>query len=289
MHIKDLFRHYDLKIEDIDDVIISSVVPDVMHSLENFARKYCDKEAMVVGPGIKTGLNIKYDNPRQVGADRIVNAVAAIEKYGYPLIIVDFGTATTFCAISESGEYLGRKYCDKEAMVVGPGIKTGLNIKYDNPRQVGADRIVNAVAAIEKYGYPLIIVDFGTATTFCAISESGEYLGGTIAPGVKISSEALFQRASKLPRVELIKPGTVIAKNTVSAMQAGLIYGYVGLVDKIIEMMKDELKNPDVKVIATGGLAGLISSETDSIDEIDKFLTLEGLRMIYEKNKENDL
>lgn len=219
MLIKDLFRHYDLKIEDIDDVIISSVVPDVMHSLENFARKYCDKEAMVVGPGIKTGLNIKYDNPRQVGADRIVNAVAAIEKYGYPLIIVDFGTATTFCAISETGEYLG----------------------------------------------------------------------GTIAPGVKISSEALFQRASKLPRVELIKPGTVIAKNTVSAMQAGLIYGYVGLVDKIIEMMKDELKNQDVKVVATGGLAGLISSETDSIDEIDKFLTLEGLRMIYEKNKENEL
>ncbi|TQQ84505.1 type III pantothenate kinase [Peptacetobacter hominis] len=216
MLIKNLFKHENLRIDEIDDVIISSVVPDVMHSLENFCIKYCKKEAMVVGPGIKTGLNIKYDNPKQVGADRIVNAVAGIEKYGYPLIIVDFGTATTFCAISEQGDYLG----------------------------------------------------------------------GTIAPGVKISSEALFQRASKLPRVELIKPGTVIAKNTVSAMQAGLIYGYVGLVDKIIEMMKKELGGDDIKVIATGGLSRLISSETDSIDEIDRFLTLDGLRIIYDKNKE---
>ena len=178
------------------------------------------------------------------------------------------------------------KYCNKKPLVVGPGIKTGLNIKYDNPKQVGADRIVNAVAGIEKYGYPLILVDFGTGTTFCAISEKGEYLGGTIAPGIKISSEALFQRASKLPRVELQKPGMAICKSTVSAMQSGIIYGYVGLVEKIISMMKEELNCGPVKVVATGGLSSLIASETDSIDYVDKFLTLEGLRVIYEKNKE---
>ena len=164
-----------------------------------------------------------------------------------------------------------------------PGIKTGLNIKYDNPKQVGADRIVNAVACVEKYGTPVIVVDFGTATTFCAITNNADYLGGTIVPGLKISSEALFQRASKLPRVELVKPGSVICKNTVSAMQAGIIYGYV---EKIIEMMKRELNQENVKVIATGGLSTLIASETKSIDHVDRFLTLDGLRILHEKNKE---
>ena len=216
MLISNLFKYDDVNMDDIEDVIISSVVPNVMHSLENFC----------------------------------IN------------------------------------YCNKKPLVVGPGIKTGLNIKYDNPKQVGADRIVNAVAGIEKYGYPLILVDFGTGTTFCAISEKGEYLGGTIAPGIKISSEALFQRASKLPRVELQKPGMAICKSTVSAMQSGIIYGYVGLVEKIISMMKEELNCGPVKVVATGGLSSLIASETDSIDYVDKFLTLEGLRVIYEKNKE---
>lgn len=214
--ISSLFQYDKIDMNSIKDVIISSVVPNVMHSLENFCIKYCNKKPLIVGPGIKTGLNIKYDNPKQVGADRIVNAVAAIEKYKSPMIIIDFGTATTFCAISEKGEYLG----------------------------------------------------------------------GTIAPGIKISSEALFQRASKLPRVELTKPGTTIGKNTVSAMQSGIIYGYVGLVDKIVSMMKSELGGKDVKVIATGGLSVLIASETDSIDCVDKFLTLEGLRLIYEKNRD---
>ena len=215
MIIGNLLAHDRIDIKSIDDVIISSVVPNVMHALENFCIKYCEKKPMIVGPGIKTGLNIKYDNPKQVGADRIVNAVAAIEKYGSPLIIVDFGTATTFCAISEKGEYLG----------------------------------------------------------------------GTICPGLKISSEALFNGAAKLPRVELLKPGKTICKTTVEAMQSGIIYGYVGQVEKIISMMKKELCNEDVKVIATGGLSSLIHSETDSIDYVDKFLTLEGLRLIYRKNK----
>ena len=216
MLINNLFQYDNVDKDLIKDIIISSVVPNVMHSLENFC--------------------IKYFN--------------------------------------------------KQPLIVGPGIKTGLNIKYDNPKQVGADRIVNAVAAIEKYKSPMIIIDFGTATTFCAISEHGEYLGGTIAPGIKISSEALFQRASKLPRVELVKPGSTICKNTVSAMQSGIIYGYVGLVDKIVDMMKKELNQENVKVIATGGLANLIATETESIDSVDRFLTLDGLRLIYDKNKE---
>ena len=145
--------------------------------------------------------------------------------------------------------------------------------------------IVNAVGAIEKYGSPLIIVDFGTATTFCAISDKAEYLGGTICAGLKISSEALFSGTAKLPRVELVKPGKTICKSTVEAMQSGIIYGYVGQVEKIIKMMKKELGGNDVKVIATGGLATLIHSETDSIDYTDKYLTLDGLRIIYDKNK----
>ena len=215
MLIGNLLTYDKIDLKSIDDIIISSVVPNVMHALENFCIKYCEKKPMIVGPGIKTGLNIKYDNPKQVGADRIVNAVAAIEKYGSPLIVVDFGTATTFCAISEKAEYLG----------------------------------------------------------------------GTICPGLKISSEALFNGAAKLPRVELIKPGKTICKATVEAMQAGIIYGYVGQVEKIISMMKKELGSEDVKVIATGGLSTLIHSETDSIDYIDKYLTLDGLRLIYLKNK----
>lgn len=180
---------------------------------------------------------------------------------------------------------MSMKYCNKEPLIIGPGIKTGMNIKYDNPRAVGADRIVNAVSAYNKYGGPLIVVDFGTATTFCAISEDGNYLGGTIAPGIKISSEALFQRTAKLPKVELRKPKSVICKNTINSMQSGIIYGYVGLVDYIIERMKMELGGTVKAVIATGGLSTLIASESKAIDKIEKLLTLEGLRMIYEMNK----
>ena len=162
-----------------------------------------------------------------------------------------------------------------------------MNIKYDNPREVGADRIVNAVAAYEKYGGPIIIVDFGTAITFCAVSRGGEYLGGAIAPGIKISSEALFTRTAKLPKVELIKPDTVIAKNTVSSIQSGLIYGYIGLVDYIVERMMEELKDEgEVKtVIGTGGFSSLIGSESKYINKIDKLLTFDGLRIIYGRNK----
>ncbi len=179
---------------------------------------------------------------------------------------------------------MSEKYFYCQPLVIGPGIKTGLAIKYENPREVGADRVVNAVAGFHKYGGPLIIVDFGTATTFCVINEVGEYLGGAIAPGIKISTEALVARASKLPRVELIKPKSLIGKNTVASMQAGIIYGFVGQVEGIINRMKSEL-NFNPTVIATGGLANIIAEETEAIDMIDEFLTLEGLRIIYEMNR----
>lgn len=215
--IEQIFNYHGLKTSDIDAVMISSVVPPLMYTLQAVSKKYFK--------------------------------------------------------------------CDP--YIVGPGIKTGMNIKYDNPREVGADRIVNAVAAYEQYGGPIIVVDFGTAITFCAISKSGEYLGGAIAPGIKISSEALFMRTAKLPKVEIVKPDRVICKNTVNSIQAGLIYGYVGLVDNIIAKMKEELSEEgEVKtVVATGGLASLISSESKYINRIDKLLTLEGLRIIYDRNK----
>lgn len=183
-------------------------------------------------------------------------------------------------------EALIRKYFGVEPLVVGPGTKTGMPIVYDNPREVGADRIVNAVAAYAKYGGPLIIVDFGTATTFCVVSKRGEYMGGSIAPGIGISTEALFQRASKLPRIEMVRPTAVIAKNTVAAMQSGIYYGFTGQVDGIVNRMKEEL-GPDTKVIATGGLAEMISQESNTIETVDPFLTLEGLLLIYDRNRNN--
>lgn len=218
IQVIELFSHNNLSFSDIEGVIISSVVPNIMYSLEHMISKY---------------FNIK-------------------------------------------------------PIIVGPGVKTGINIKYDNPKEVGADRIVNAVAAHEIYRKPLIIIDFGTATTFCALTKEAYYLGGTICPGIKISSDALFERAAKLPRVELIKPSGVICKNTVASMQAGIIYGYAGQVDYIISKMKKEmiaLGEEEPFVVATGGLAKLISEESKSIDEINSILTLEGLRVIYEKNK----
>lgn len=194
--------------------------------------------------------------------------------------------------IMYSLEHMIKKYFEVNPIVVGPGVKTGINIKYDNPKEVGADRIVNAVAAHELYKGSLIIIDFGTATTFCAVTSRGDYLGGTISPGIKISSEALFERAAKLPRIELIKPAAVICKNTVSSMQAGIVYGYIGQVDYIVSKMRKELMElgeQEPTIIATGGLAKLISEESRFVDKIDPILTLKGLRIIYEKNKEQVL
>lgn len=191
--------------------------------------------------------------------------------------------------IMYSLEHMIRKCFNMEPLVVGPGVKTGVNIKYDNPKEVGADRIVNAVAAHEKYKKPLIIIDFGTATTFCAVTKRGNYLGGNIVPGIKIASEALFERAAKLPRVELEKPRSIICKNTITSMQAGIIYGYIGQVEYIVNMMKNEmmeLGEEEPLVLATGGLSTLISEGTRIIDKIEPQLTLEGLKIIFEKNRE---
>ncbi|KZE68130.1 type III pantothenate kinase [Fictibacillus phosphorivorans] len=214
MLILDLFRHVNIHKEQIEGIIISSVVPPIMFALERMC--------------------VKYFNQRP--------------------------------------------------LVVGPGIKTGLNIKYENPREVGADRIVNAVAAIHEYDAPLIIVDFGTATTYCYINEHKQYMGGAIAPGINISTEALYTKAAKLPRIEIAKPEGVIGKNTVNAMQAGILYGYVGQVEGIVKRMKEQ-SSIEPKVIATGGLANLIAAESNVIDHVDPFLTLKGLLLIYDKNK----
>jgi type III pantothenate kinase len=213
MIIKSLFEHDGLALQEIDGIIISSVVPPIMLALERMCQKYFDIKPLVVGPGVKTGLDIKYENPREVGADRIVNAVAAIHEYGSPLIIVDFGTATTYCYINEHRQYLG----------------------------------------------------------------------GAIAPGINISTEALYSRAAKLPRIEITTPEGVIGKNTVSAMQAGIVYGYVGQVEGIVRrMMEQSAKMPTV--IATGGLSNLIAQESSIIDIVDPYLTLKGLQLIYKRN-----
>jgi type III pantothenate kinase len=181
-------------------------------------------------------------------------------------------------------EPLCQKYFNLKPLIVGPGVKTGMPIFYDNPKEVGADRIVNAVAGYEKYKKDLIIVDFGTATTFDYVSEKGEYMGGCISPGIMISSDALFERAAKLPRVELSKPKSIVAKDTVSSMQAGIMYGYAGLVDGICDRMKAEVKSNPL-VVATGGLAKIVAPETKSINVVDEMLTLEGLRIIYLRNR----
>ncbi len=181
-------------------------------------------------------------------------------------------------------ERAGRHYFGFPPLFVGPGIRTGMPIKYENPRDVGADRIVNAIAAQELYGVPLILVDFGTAITFCAVSVRGEYLGGVIVPGIEISCEALFARAARLPRVELVRPPQVIGRNTVHSIQSGIVYGYAGLVDSIVRRMRAEMEgNP--RVVATGGGAEMIARECETIETVDQFLTLWGLRLIYARNQ----
>jgi type III pantothenate kinase len=181
-------------------------------------------------------------------------------------------------------EHSIKKYFKIDPMIIGPGTKTGINIRCQNPKEVGVDKIVNAVAGFEIYGGPLIIVDMGTATTFCAISSRGEYLGNVICPGIKISSEALYQKAAKLPRIDLIKPESVIGKNTILSMQSGIFYGYVGQIEYIVRRMKHEMQEDTVKVIATGGLVRLISDECKTITEVNSTLTLNGLRIVYERN-----
>jgi type III pantothenate kinase len=187
-------------------------------------------------------------------------------------------------------ERLARKFFGKPPLWIEPGVRTGMPIRYDNPAEVGADRIVNAVAAYEKFGkthgapLPMVVVDFGTATTLDAVSAKGEYLGGAICPGVTISADALFQRAARLPRIDVRKPSNVIGRTTVMAMESGLFYGYVGMVEGLVRRMNAELGG-NAKCVATGGLAAVIAPETQLIDAVDIDLTLHGLRIVWGRNQ----
>jgi len=182
-------------------------------------------------------------------------------------------------------EHMCQNYFGMTPLWVAPGIKTGINIKYENPRELGPDRIANAVAAYEIYGGPVIYIDFGTATTFGVVDEKGSFIGGCICPGIKLASEALVSGTAKLPRFELNRPQSIIGKTTVSNMQAGLLYGYIGQVNYIIRKIKQEMNNENIHVVATGGLAVLISDESKAINTLDGLLTLKGLRLIFERNK----
>jgi type III pantothenate kinase len=198
--------------------------------------------------------------------------------------ITDIIIACVVPPLLNAFEGLCQRYFNVTPMIVGRGLKTGMPIHYDNPKEVGADRIVNAVAAYERYRKGVIIVDFGTATTFDCVSEAGAYIGGAIAPGVVVSCEGLFQKASKLPRVEIFaRPRAVITKDTISGMNSGIIYGYAGLVDGIVRRMKKEV-DYDMTVVATGGLASLICEVSETIEHVEEFLTLEGLMLIFKRN-----
>ena len=185
-------------------------------------------------------------------------------------------------------ERMCRTYLKIQPLMLGPGLKTGLNLKVDDAKEVGADRVVNNVSAVKKYGYPLIIIDFGTATTFNVIDEKSQFVGGVIAPGIKGSLDSLVNGTAKLPRVEIERPKSVIGRNTVTNMQSGIFFGFAGLVEYIVKKIKREMKADKIKVIATGGFSEVIAGEISCIDEVDKLLTLSGLKYLYDLNSANN-
>jgi len=192
--------------------------------------------------------------------------------------------ASTVPQLHRAYEDFAKDYAKAELLDLGPGVKTGVPIRYDDPREVGPDRIANAVAAVERYGAPAIVVDFGTSTNFDVVSPAGEYVGGVLAPGIEVSMEALFSRAARLFKVDFVEPETVIAKNTASSLQSGLVYGFAGQVDGIVERIREELR-AEAQTIATGGLADLIVPHARTLETIDPFLTLEGIRLVWERNR----
>ena len=191
--------------------------------------------------------------------------------------------ASTVPVLIREWEELARKWADASLLVVGPGVKTGIPIRYDDPREVGPDRIVNAVAAKERYGAPVVVVDFGTSTNFDVVSPEGEYVGGVLAPGIETSMEALFARAARLVKVDYAAPATVIGKTTVGGLQSGLVYGFAGQVDGIVGRIREEL-GAEAVAIATGGLADLVAPHSRTIERVDPFLTLDGLHLVWELN-----
>src|SRR5215218_4445616 len=193
--------------------------------------------------------------------------------------------STTVPALQREWERVAERWAQAPLLTVGPGVKTGIPIRYDDPREVGPDRIANAVAARERYGAPCIVVDFGTSTNFDVVSPEGEYVGGVLAPGIEISMDALFARAARLVRVDFAAPPSVIGKTTVGGLQSGLVYGFAGQVDGIVGRIRDELGAPDARAVATGGLADLIAPHTETIGDVDPFLTLEGLRIVWDRNR----
>ena len=192
--------------------------------------------------------------------------------------------ASTVPQLHRAYEELAKDYARAELLDLGPGVKTGVPIRYDDPREVGADRIANAVAAVDRYGAPCIVVDFGTSTNFDVVSADAEYVGGVLAPGIEVSMDALFQRAARLFKVDFVEPPKVIAKNTASSLQSGLVYGFAGQVDGIVERIRGEL-GEEAQTVATGGLADLIVPHARTLGRVDQFLTLEGLRLVWERNR----
>jgi type III pantothenate kinase len=193
--------------------------------------------------------------------------------------------ASTVPTLVREWERVAARWVEAPLLSVGPGVKTGIQIRYDDPREVGPDRIVNSVAAKERYGAPCIVVDFGTSTNFDVVSPEGEYVGGVLAPGIEISMDALFARAARLVKVDFAAPAAVIGKTTVAGLQSGLVYGFAGQVDGIVGRIRAELGAPDASVVGTGGLAELIAPHTATIVRVDPFLTLEGLRLVWELNR----